>query len=476
LLTDKHSISRGCMQSYGDVQSTFLKVFKATFGGHVDLLDRRGITGTVWSEGGEWPIIRGLPAAMSRPLDDQAFQRYQTSESIAEAVQIAVTGLRSNSVVAINMPCGIGKSTALVKQLASKRLSKRIWVIEPSAALAESLVMFMNNSIQARTYSASFDKGVTYLSGGQFILAGMSGKVRADDLVLLDEAHLVTPVYRFLRLFLQALGVRILALTASGYSDIKAAFGAVAGNRVVEIENSSQVDPSTVLTIGVDHNWEYASSANLLVGQTFEVTSILDTTLRPDPVVEGDDVLFGERVATITEVLQMAGRIGRVSPGVFYYVQTPEVASERGSRLYDRIYEDLSAMVFGTTDTERKSAYTSYMRFAPVDTGVKAKVTTTVIKRSSASLYSGVVSVFSKPLPKGTVFRDLQSVNGEDLVMAQSVLAYQVPPIFSDSEVNAVLHLWNAMSSMVYHGNNRQGAVAASAFHAYFQSYADRVL
>jgi len=110
-----------------------------------------------------------------------------------------------------------------------------------------------------------------------------------------------------------------------------------------ELSDKLSKYPEQSVIVGVNDNLAYATPACALVGATHDIRVIYDTGLRPDPRIVEGQVSHGERVATQIEIVQSAGRPGRLGKqGAVYYTVANAMPPGEGEALYDLM---LSAIV-----------------------------------------------------------------------------------------------------------------------------------
>lgn len=135
----------------------------------------------------------------------------------------------------VQAPTGVGKSTAMIRAIA-KSTNRRVWVIEPRHVLVTGLVDYMNSIDECTGYGAlttgremSTADVVVYATYQSFLL---NQTLTTRDIIVVDEAHLDEPLYKFAVAELLSRDNTVLLTTATP----DPTWGAISGLQEVEVE------------------------------------------------------------------------------------------------------------------------------------------------------------------------------------------------------------------------------------------------
>jgi len=119
-----------------------------------------------------------------------------------ESVELMVSkpGFFGSNVI-IEAPTGVGKSTRMIARLAAITAGRRIIVVEPRHILVTGLTDYMNKIDPTTGYGAattgrtpSVNDRVIYCTYQSMVMCNFG---RDSDIVVVDEAHIKDPVYKF---------------------------------------------------------------------------------------------------------------------------------------------------------------------------------------------------------------------------------------------------------------------------------------
>jgi hypothetical protein len=425
-----------------------------------------GVSPAVWSEGGEWLAISGA-VYKERVLTRELGTDFIPVTNIGHAL----TEIERTDVSYFAMRCGTGKSTILAARIHGLKMSAITFVVVPSVITAKLLATYVTQTIRKAELLEVFDcvGGFFYVSAAQVLVWIISGNDLSGVTFIVDEAHCVTPVYRALKHWLRSIDNKVIMMTASVGVAVTTAntdcpvVSVECVTQVVKEQYAEHFEQNTALVVGVEDGNEAASPANLFLGNTFEVTLVMDTGLRLDPVYQHGKVLFGERVAQQTEVVQMTGRVGRGNArGVAVVASAVRASPCTEVRLYDVIYDMYLALMGFENHTSFMSALhvlsklTGYEARETMETEVVVSTVDTVALHSGQGIRKLSISdAMSRGLvvKSGDVLKFTTEVLNSDLDItfvelesARLVLAQNMVPSFSVTEYHAVLHLFKRLA------------------------------
>jgi len=440
-----------------------------------------GITPMCWEEGGEW-----LPVSQAVYIERKVLRELNEDYVPVNNIGHILTLVEQNEVCAVMMRCGTGKSTSLAVKIHELRLTPITFVVTPSIVTATLLSDYVKRTVRTADTLSGFTckHGLYYVSAAQVLTWVAMGNDLTDVLFVIDEAHCVTPVYRALKYWLKSVRFKTVLMTASVGSQWVTSSPDCAVKEIPRVDQllksgySDHFAGARALVVGVEDACVCASPANLFIGNTIDLTLVIDTGLRYDPIFENGEVFHGERVAQQSEMIQMMGRIGRGSArGHALAVKTARALPSAKPRLYDWVY-GLYVDLLGFNGKER---YLASVKGFQELTGVR----TTERELSDVSLAvdhaDGTVAEaqvelittakpngtseripLSEALAKGIVVRhgnrmvftsQITSVQEDltyiDVENARDTLARKRIPRYSETEYAAVLKLWGELVKSV---------------------------
>lgn len=315
----------------------------------------QGQAATIWTEGGEWPAYRDEFHDFKLGTTVRSMSvTYESPGTIKALDGFLDSKFRDSTVVGLTMECGSGKSTTAMLTLHNMKMGKRTIVVQPSIVVAQGLVKYVSNissmcQLASKADQLPVSRTLVYTGVGGFLDMLLCNKICDDDIVVIDESHCVSFTHTIVTEILSTMVVPVLLMTASTSPVVRG----LRGVKLIEV-NSMHNDVSEHLSregnhslvIGVTDNATYASPANAFIGATIDLRVLYDTGLRPEPRVQAGVIIEGERRATILEIIQMVGRLGRCGRGgTAYYNTKARVMGTEGLALYDVMYRAIRSAI-----------------------------------------------------------------------------------------------------------------------------------
>jgi len=144
-----------------------------------------------------------IPSDIITRMITRAWRNVQPSASIDfEAVELLMNKPNFiGSKTIVMAPTGVGKSTRMIARMAALTSRRRIIVIEPRHILVTGLCDYMNQVDPTTGYGASTtgrtpsqSDRVIYCTYQSMVLCGYG---KDTDIVVVDEAHIKDPIYKF---------------------------------------------------------------------------------------------------------------------------------------------------------------------------------------------------------------------------------------------------------------------------------------
>jgi hypothetical protein len=455
-----------------------------------------GMTPTIWSEGGEWLSVAGALFRERKPIRD-----FEYNFIPVNTVDHALLEVESNNVSYLLMRCGAGKSTILASRLAAMKYSNVTLVVVPSAITAKLLAQYVTKTIRKAETLDVFNctTGFYYVSAAQILAWIISGNDLGKTMFVIDESHCVTPTYRALKVWLTTVTNKVVFMTASvGTAWITSSVDCVVTfvDEITQLEKEKYGDHfegGTALVIGVEDGYQAASPANLFVGNTVDISLLMDSGLRMDPVYKDGKIFHGERVAQQTEIIQMTGRIGRgKSRGIAIVVKEARASRATETRLYDVVHDVYYSLLGMNTHADFTTALHAFSKLTgfetreilltdvvlssnlqtAVDQGLEVQLMTDkgVKRLSLTSIMDQGYVVRTENVLRFTTYgtRAGLEISFEEIQNARLVLAERMVPSFTTMEYKTVVLLFHrlAQSSM-----QRMPDMVVSQFTTYFQRF-----
>jgi len=455
-----------------------------------------GLSPAVWAEGGEWLSTGGAIFKERRVIREFDYKFVPVN-----TIDHAILEVERSNISYFVMKCGMGKSTILASRIASMKFTPVTFVVVPSFITAKQLAKYVTQTIRKASTLHVFncDAGLYYVSAAQVLAWVIVGNDLSNITFIVDEAHCVTPVYRALKTWLTTVDSKVVFMTASVGIAVNTAnidCPVIPIGELTQLEKDKYSDHfanESALVVGVEDGRVAASPANLFIGNTFNVTLVLDTGLRLDPIYKDGSIEHGERIAQQTEIVQMTGRIGRgKARGLAVIVKNPRAETSAELRLYDFIYDLYLSMLGMSVHSEFIKALIDFNKLTGYETretvvtdvvlsndihlatktesvvelysadGIKRLSLTTVMDQGHV-VRTGDILRFTTPVKSVEI-----EISHEDIQNARLVLSERMVPEFSTIEYKTVTLLFQRMAQA---SNQRMSNMIVSQFVTYYRRF-----